>query len=183
MLKQKTPLKRNSTLKQKTPLKAKTALKVKCSLQQKTALNAVNSIQKKERNTVTDKAETNKVAKKAHITKTSKKKESKKSYWSIFTEDMNKCVITGATKESGAIIDPHHIFGASDKNSSEKYGFMIPLRRDWHETANYSIHMNVTLSNKYKLLCQDYWINVLHKTKDEFRKKFRMWYVEKGKSA
>lgn len=154
-------------LKRKRPLKSNTSIKAKKSLRQSYAEKILSGEKK------------NKPIK--SISK--KKQKNKKPYWSIFTNTMNVCIITGTTKESGAVIDPHHIFGAADKGSSEKYGFMLPLRRDWHEVANYSIHMDKMLDLKYKLKCQEYWINVLHKTEQEFRKEFRKWYEVKDKTA
>lgn len=99
-------------------------------------------------------------------------KKCNKEYFSIFTPDMHKCFITGDTKN----IVPHHIFGASDKTFSEKYGFMLPIRFDWHEISDYSIHEDRNLNLKYKRLCQEYWINTLHRTKEEWLTECHKWY-------
>ena len=100
------------------------------------------------------------------------KRNNKVAYWSIFTDRMDMCYITRDTKN----VDPHHIFGASRKHLSEKYGFMLPLRRDWHETANYSIHRDRQFELKMKIKCQDYYINILHKTKEEWIEEFGKWW-------
>ncbi len=91
-------------------------------------------------------------------------------YRSIFSKDINVCYITGDTKN----VVPHHIFEAAGKTFSEKYGFILPLRIDWHEGYDYSIHTDRKLNIKYKRLCQEYWINTLNKTKEN-------WIIECGK--
>ena len=93
-------------------------------------------------------------------------------YFSIFTNNLNVCHITGDTKN----IHPHHIFGASRKTLSEKYGFMLPLRFDWHEGTTYSIHQDRKLDLKYKCLCEDYWLNTLKRTKEEWIEEFGQWW-------
>lgn len=107
-------------------------------------------------------------------------RKTKEPYQSIFTDDMKKCYITGDTYN----VDPHHIFGGPDKTNSEIFHFMLPLRHDWHRSENYSIHLCKALDIKYKMLCQDYWINKLHRTKEEWTDYFRKWYSEEdiGKS-
>ncbi len=139
----KTPLKAKTSLKRKTPLKAHTYLKSNTALQQKTPLRA-------------------------------KQKSARKlscPYRSIFTNDMNICIMTG---QQGA--EPHHIFNKADKERSEKYGFMLPLCADWHRIQPYSIHQDQTLWNKYRIKCQEYFINNLGKTKEEWIAEFGRWY-------
>lgn len=48
-----------------------------------------------------------------------------KRLWSIFTDDMDKCIITHAMTG----IERHHIFGGANRNRSEHYGFVVPLHR------------------------------------------------------
>lgn len=142
-------LKTYSTLKRKTPLKAKTKLTAKTIL--KSNKNC-NSYKKK-----------------------STGYKPKYKYFSIFTDDMGKCVITGEKKSSGADIHVHHIFGAANKTNSEKYGFLIPLRSDWHNMSDYGIHFNRDLELKTKRLCQDYWLDH-YGTKEEFIEIFGKWW-------
>ena len=104
-----------------------------------------------------------------------KQKNARKSnaaYHSIFSTDMHVCHITGDTEN----VVPHHIFGSSDKTFSEKYGFILPIRIDWHEGYNYSIHKDMALNLKYKRLCQEYWLNNLGKTKEEWLNECSKWY-------
>lgn len=151
---QKTQLKRKTGLKAKTSLKQYTTLKTKTTLSQKSQLKTVSPLKSKQ--------------------KTARK--GKEPYFSVFTADMNRCIITGDTNN----VDPHHIFGASRKAFSEKYGFMLPLRRDWHEGTEYSIHQDRDLELHWKIKCQEYWINVLGKTKEEWLAECQKWYIEKA---
>lgn len=50
-----------------------------------------------------------------------------KRLWSVFTDDMDHCYYTGSN-----VVERHHIFGGAYKNKSEKRGFIIPLRPDYH---------------------------------------------------
>ncbi len=95
-----------------------------------------------------------------------------KPYFSVFTKDMHTCIITGRTDN----VQPHHIFSGPRKELSEKYGFVIPLTSCWHEGTNYSIHRDRNLELKWKRRCQDYWLNKLHKTKDEWIQEFDKWW-------
>jgi len=149
-LKSNTTLKTNSTLKAVTPLRSNSTLKSNTALQVKTRLKAETPLKCKQ--------------------KTAKKL--KGEYFSIFTKDMNRCVITGSTE--GVV--PHHIFGSSRKALCEKYGFILPLRSDWHTVSSYSIHQDRMLDLKYKIACQEYYINVLHKTKEEWLNEFTKWW-------
>ena len=109
--------------------------------------------------------------------KTAKKTEGK--YFSIFSSDLSICYITGDSgkgqKGMKAVV-PHHIFGNAYKAKSEEYGFILPLRLDWHTGQKYSIHEDKNLDLKFKRLCEDHYINVLGKTKEEFIKEFGKWY-------
>lgn len=95
----------------------------------------------------------------------------KNKQWSIFTSDLNTCHITGSTDR----IHVHHIFGAANKSNSEKYGFLVPLRKDWHNMADYGIHFNKELNYKYKRACQEYWL-AHYGTKEEFIEVFGKWW-------
>lgn len=111
-----------------------------------------------------------------------KQKSAKKlsgGYKSIFGP-LDVCAITGEKKQKIGknrwSVVPHHIFGGPNKAKSELYGFILPLRVDWHTGHVYSIHEDSALDLKYKRLCQDYYINVLEKTEEEFIKDFGKWY-------
>lgn len=100
-------------------------------------------------------------------------RKGKSPYWSIFTQDMGRCYVTGATEG----VEVHHIFGAADKAASEKYGFMLPLRRDWHTGGNYSIHEDAAFALEMKQACQEYYTGTLGKTKEDWLREFRKWHA------
>lgn len=98
----------------------------------------------------------------------------KEPYASIFCSDMSMCYITGSRNS----VCPHHIFYGPDKTFSEKYHFMLPLRSDWHTGSNYAIHNNRKFDLEMKIKCQEYWINTLGKTKDDWHKEGVQWHSE-----
>lgn len=106
-------------------------------------------------------------------------KKTKGKYFSIFSPDLSVCYITGDSgknqKGMRAVV-PHHIFGNAYKAKSEEYGFILPLRADWHTGQVYSIHEDKDLDLRFKRLCEDHYVNVLGKTKEEFIKEFGKWY-------
>lgn len=153
-----------STLTRKTALQAHTTLKTRTSLKTKTPLKAKTGI-------------SSSATLKASSPLKSKQKTAKKlsgDYWSIFTKDMRTCFITGDTQR----VHPHHIFSGGRKALSEKYGFMLPLRADWHEGTSYSIHQDRNLELKYKTLCENYWVSTLHRSKEEWIEEFGMWWEQ-----
>ena len=155
-------------LKQKTPLRAKTGLKTYKPLQAKTGLKAKQSLR-------------DSYAAKIKSGEKSKPKVSNKAYkpsyeyFSVFTDDLNTCLITGDSKEAGAAIEIHHIFNAANKKASEKYGFIMPIRADWHTLASYSIHQDMRLNIYWKLKCQEYWLEH-YGTQEEFVQIFGKWW-------
>lgn len=157
----------NSTLKQKTPLKAKTGLKTYSSLKTKSPLRAKQSL----RDSYAAKIKSGE----KQVKKYNKPYRPKYKYKSVFTNDLNTCYITGESKKSGADIQLHHIFGASRKALSEKYGFILPLRADWHELEGYSIHQDRELDLLWKRRCQEVFITC-YGTKEDFLCEFGKWW-------
>ena len=143
-------------LKQKTPLKAKTRLQAKQSLRDSYAAKVKAGI-KKPKST------------------SPKAYRPKYKYFSIFTEDLNTCYMSNDTKASGADIHVHHVFGAANKASSEKYGFIIPLRADWHDMTDYGIHFDRDFDLRIKRECQEYWL-AHYGNKEEFINVFGKWW-------
>lgn len=149
-------------LKQKTPLKTKTGLKTYSTLKAKQSLR-------------------DSYAAKIKSGEKRVKKTYQKAYrpqfkiFSIFTDDLDTCYITGDSKAAGADIHVHHIFGAARKAASEKYGFTVPLRADWHDLASYSIHQDRELDLQYKRACEEYWLANIG-TKEEFINEFGKWW-------
>lgn len=148
---------KKTPLKQKTPLKAKTPLK-------RTPLKRTSN----KKSTACSSLTKNKSIK--------KKRTTSGPYKSIFTEDLKKCMFTGKIFN----IHVHHIFFgcSSNKISSEKYGFMIPLEIYWHTGSKLCVHQNYNLNLALKWTCQEYWLNVLKKTKEEWLNEFTEWWDE-----
>ncbi len=86
---------------------------------------------------------------------------------------MRRCYITGEHSN----VHVHHIFGAANKENSEKYGFLLPLRADWHDMADYGIHFSRKLDLKYKCKCQEYWLQH-YGTEQEFIDTFGKWWLQ-----
>ena len=141
-------------LKQKTPLKSYTPLKAHTSLARRTPLKAKTELKCKQKSA----------------------RKLKEPYRSIFTDDLSVCYITGDKESDTTHIHPHHIFGGPRKRLSETYGFILPLRSDWHEGTTYSIHEDRALDLKYKAMCEKYYINTLHKTKEDWISEFGQWW-------
>lgn len=152
----------NCTLKTKSKLQAKTGLKTYKPLTAKTSLRDSYAAKIK-----AGKVKPNKSYQKSY--------RPKYKYFSIFTENLDTCIITGDTKAAGADIHVHHIFGAARKAAAEKHGFIIPLRADWHDLERYSIHQDRQLDLEYKRACEKYWLANIG-TKEEFIAEFGKWW-------
>lgn len=76
-----------------------------------------------------------------------------KKCWSVLTDDMGRCYITGLN-----VVAIHHVFGGSRKAASEKYGFLVPLHPTLHTYSPDSVHMapNRGLDLRLKQECQRY---------------------------
>ncbi len=95
-----------------------------------------------------------------------------KRLWSVFTDDMEHCIETGSLQ-----CHRHHIFGASNRNKSEKYGFVIPIVWYLHEFNKESIHANPNkgLDLKWKRKAQEYY-EAHYGTREDFIREFgRSW--------
>ena len=67
-------------------------------------------------------------------------------------QNEKKCFITGSTEN----LDLHHIYGASNRNISDKNGFWVWLRHDYHiaDSPNKTPH-NCRMTDLYlKEICQ-----------------------------
>lgn len=74
--------------------------------------------------------------------------------WSVFTDDLSRCIITGSPN-----VHLHHIYPGTRRKQSERYGFVVPLRCDLHEFGKDSVHENPNagLDLKLKQMAQEYW--------------------------
>lgn len=91
-----------------------------------------------------------------------------KKLWSVFTDDMDHCYFTGT-----APVERHHIFGGNpNRKTSEKYGFVVPLRPDLHPNgvqADRSKAKDIDLH--LKQMAQKYF-EENYGTREEFRRIF-----------
>jgi hypothetical protein len=156
-----------TTLQRKTPLRAKTGLKTYKPLQAKSGLKAKQSLRDSYAAKLKSGEKKVKVSNKLY--------RPKYKYFSIFTDDLGQCYITGDTKEAGADVHIHHIFNAANKSNSEKYIVIVPLRADWHDMASYGSHFDREFDVRMRRKCQDYWLEH-YGTKEEFISVFGKWW-------
>lgn len=79
----------------------------------------------------------------------------KKKLWSILTDDLSRCYVTGSN-----CVAIHHVFpGVGRRSICEKYGFIVPLSPWLHNMSNESVHSNPNtgLDLKLKQECQAYY--------------------------
>lgn len=73
---------------------------------------------------------------------------------SVIQPDLTECYITHSNN-----IAIHHIFGGANRNRSDKYGFIVALRPDWHNMSNKGVHFNRGLDISFKKKAQIYFEN------------------------
>lgn len=93
-----------------------------------------------------------------------------KRLWSALTDNMDCCIYTGSHK-----VERHHIFGGANRRRSEKYGFVVPLRPDYHPNGVHFDPKNGDIDTDLKQAAQRYWEEYIG-TREDFRKEFgRSW--------
>ena len=90
---------------------------------------------------------------------------------SVFTDDMDHCMFTGC-----APVERHHIFGASNRKKSEKYGFVVPLRPDLHPNGVHARKDSKEIDICLKKMAQRYYEENVG-TREEFRQEFGRNYL------
>ena len=95
----------------------------------------------------------------------------KKRLWSVFTDDMDHCFYTGKSP-----VERHHIFGASNRKHSEKYGYVIPLSPELHPNGVHANDNARQLDEILKKMAQAHFESH-HGTRDDFRKIFGKSYL------
>lgn len=91
---------------------------------------------------------------------------------SIFTDNMNKCLVTSAMTN----IERHHIFGGADRDKSTRYGFVVPLHSSVHPNGAFRTDPNwMELDHWLKRKCQEYFIEIAQLGNRED------WYREFGR--
>lgn len=71
---------------------------------------------------------------------------------SVLTADLGHCIITGSSN-----VAIHHVFNGANRIRSEAYGFIVPLRPDWHNMMPYSVHMDQRFDESLKRKAQTYY--------------------------
>lgn len=104
---------------------------------------------------------------------------------SIFTTDFDKCAVTNIYKGARRI-EVHHVFGASNRKRSEKYGFVVPLVAEVHPNGAAASNKEcerltgLTLKEldiKLKQTCQTYYETRLGKSRQQFIEEFDRSYL------
>lgn len=89
-----------------------------------------------------------------------------KKLWSVFTQNMDTCIFTGSNH-----VERHHIFGGPYKRASEKRGFIVPLRPDYHPNGTQFDRSHGDIDRKLKQMAQAYYESH-YGTREEFIKEF-----------
>ena len=90
---------------------------------------------------------------------------------SVFTDNMDACIFTGYTH-----VERHHIYGASNRKLSEKYGFVVPLRPDLHPNGVHAGKYAKEIDNYLKTKAQTYF-EEHYGTREEFISLFGRSYL------
>lgn len=94
-----------------------------------------------------------------------------KKLFSVFTDDMDHCMFTGASP-----VERHHIYGNSNKKNSEKYGFIAPLRPDLHPNGVFAGKDAKEIDTYLKRTAQEYYEKNIG-TREQFIKEFGKSYL------
>ena len=101
-----------------------------------------------------------------------------KELWSIFTDDMNRCIITGRSDH----IERHHIFAGrlGLRTKSEAYGFVVPLHASVHPNGAFCTAENwKEIDNQLKRECQRYY-EEHYSTREDWYREFGQYYDWEG---
>lgn len=96
---------------------------------------------------------------------------------SIIQKDKSKCYICGQNP-CGDPLDCHHVFGASDRNASERYGLKVYIHHNkCHIFGKYSVHGNARVDRALKERVQKKAMKHYGWSMDDWRSKFRKNYI------
>lgn len=65
-------------------------------------------------------------------------------------QENKECFVTHDTRQ----LHKHHIYEGRNRQVSEKNGFWVWLRADWHNLSNYGVHSNKKFDLELKQMCQ-----------------------------
>lgn len=97
-----------------------------------------------------------------------------KKLWSIFTDDMDTCIITGTSVD----VERHHVFEGrmGFKKKSEKYGFIAPLFKAIHPNGAFCSDPGwKRIDHDLKRRCQEYYMEH-YGTREEWYEEFGRYY-------
>lgn len=94
-----------------------------------------------------------------------------KKLTSVFTDDMDHCFFTGLSP-----VERHHIFGASNRKRSEKYGFVVPLSPAMHPNGASASKNAKEIDTSLKQMAQKYY-EEHYGSREQFRKEFGKSYL------
>jgi hypothetical protein len=84
------------------------------------------------------------------VPKPERKRRKAEPVTKIRLQDKKECFVTHST----ASLTRHHIFYGPLRKKSEKFGLVVWLRADWHNTSNYGVHFNPALDKYLKKIAQ-----------------------------
>ncbi len=88
-------------------------------------------------------------------------------------QDIKECIVTGDTYN----LHNHHVlYGTGRRKLSEKYGYVVWLRGDWHNLDIHGVHFNKELDTRLKILAQEHF-EANHGSRDDFIKVFGRSYL------
>lgn len=91
-----------------------------------------------------------------------------KRLWSIFTDDMDYCMITGRYG-----VERHHVFSHTHRERilCEKYGFIAPLIPELHPNGVHAGMDAKSVDVELRSMCHEYYLEH-YGTEEEFREEF-----------
>lgn len=99
--------------------------------------------------------------------------------WSIFTTNMNKCIVSGYEDPEYTAypkIERHHVFGGFNRSKCEKYGYIAPLMNIYHPNGVLADDHWQQLDLKLKQVCQKHY-EQHHGTREDFIAEFGRSYL------
>lgn len=96
---------------------------------------------------------------------------------SIIQDGTTHCYLCGQNP-CGDPLDKHHIFGASNRNKSEKYGLFVYIHHNkCHIFGKKAVHANASVNNALKAHAQKIAMQHYNWTVDDFRSIFGKSYI------
>lgn len=92
-------------------------------------------------------------------------------------DDFKQCFLCGRNGR-GDRLERHHIFGAANRNRSEKYGLVVYLCGNrCHRTGKYSAHQNADVRRYLRRYGQEKCMKEQNMTVEEFIQEFGKNYL------